>query len=384
MLNFVDSRPRWVRLTFILGVWTIMASCFAAGLYVAYSSGKQAVAWNRVVVLDLTYWYLVAALAPAVLWLSRRFPLDRQHWPRNAAIHMLLGGLFSVAHSGVYLTISIFLLSTGDDNAGLSPMDLVRLVFSLNLAFRFLTYSLIVTISHAFDYHQRYREGELKTAQLEASLALAQLQALKTQLHPHFLFNTLNSISALVHRDPESADKMIAKLGHLLRLTLEFSSTHTVTLRQELEFLGYYLDIQKVRFRERLQVQHQIEPDSLDAVVPHLILQPIVENAIGHGIEPYDSVGKINIRAKRRDGRLTVQVEDNGPGLLVCGIPGNKVMKDFIVTTGNGIGLANTQNRLMHLYGKSHKFDLCNAPRGGFLVSIEIPFCRAPLVGNNS
>jgi len=224
----------------------------------------------------------------------------------------------------------------------------------------------ILLISYAFDYQRRYREGEVRATRLEAQLAQAQLQALKMQLHPHFLFNTLHSISALVHKNPDAADKMIARLGDFLRMTLENSGAHEVSLQEELEFLKCYLEIERIRFAERLTVQLDIEPETLDARLPNLILQPIVENAIRHGISPRTIPGRIEIEARRLNGFLQVQVTDNGPGISSNSNTGTIVRE--------GVGLANTQARLKQLYGENHRLDLSNAATGGLTVLLEIPF----------
>lgn len=188
------------------------------------------------------------------------------------------------------------------------------------------------------------------------------------QLQPHFLFNTLHSVSALIHKDPVSADRMIARLGDFLRLTLENAGTQEVSLQEELEFLKCYLEIERVRFRERLTVQMNIEPQTLNARLPNLILQPIVENAIKHGIAPRTKPGRIEIEARRFNGILHVQITDNGPGLPANGGSG-RIVK-------GGVGLANTEARLQQLYGSDHRLDLANTSKGGLTVILEIPFKR--------
>jgi two-component system LytT family sensor kinase len=227
-------------------------------------------------------------------------------------------------------------------------------------------YMLIALISYAFGYYRRYRESQLKTLQLEAQLSHAQLQALKMQLHPHFLFNTLHSISALLNKDPESARKMITRLGDFLRLTLENSGSQEVTLEQEITFLRCYLEIERIRFQDRLVTRLDVSEQTLDAKVPNLILQPIVENAIRHGIAPRSSPGLIEIEAKRRNSTLRIQVRDNGPGL-----PNHRTSENMFK---KGLGLANTEKRLEQLYGAAHRFDLNDHPEGGLVVTLEIPF----------
>jgi len=217
-------------------------------------------------------------------------------------------------------------------------------------------------VAHALHYYRGLREGEARAGQLSAQLAQAQLQALKMQIHPHFLFNTLNSIAALLHKDVEAADKMIARLGDFLRLTLRRSDIQTVDLGQELEFLNCYLDIEHIRFQDRLTVDIQVEPDALDVMVPNLILQPIVENAVRHGIARQTVPGRITIRALKKNNRLIVQVEDNGPGLKI------KENAD-----SSGIGLNNTRARLQQFYGADFDFNIVNAKTSGVIVTLEIP-----------
>ncbi|HEV2129507.1 MAG TPA: histidine kinase, partial [Longimicrobiaceae bacterium] len=203
----------------------------------------------------------------------------------------------------------------------------------------------------------------------EGQLTRAQLDVLKMQLHPHFLFNTLNAISALMHRDVPAADRMLARLGDLLRLSLEKAGTQEVTLRDELEFLEPYLEIEQTRFGDRLKVEWTIDSEALDAMVPHLILQPLVENSIRHGIAPRAAPGRIEISAQRSNGSLQLEVRDNGRGLN---------QGDQMRSTG--VGLSNTRARLAQLYDGSHSFEVGGAPEGGVVVAMEIPFRPAPNV----
>ncbi|HMX29381.1 MAG TPA: histidine kinase, partial [Blastocatellia bacterium] len=210
--------------------------------------------------------------------------------------------------------------------------------------------------------------GKLRASQLEAQLAQAQLQALKMQLHPHFLFNTLNSISALQMTDVEAANRMTARLGDFLRMTLDNVGAQEVTLRQEMEFLRCYLEIERIRFQDRMKLTMEIEPDSLDARVPNLILQPLLENSIKYSLLLRAGEGHIQIRARQINGFLRVQVEDDGIGLQMPP-NGNQV-------TRGGVGLANTKARLRQLYGDAHNFLLDHSPSGGVLVTMEIPITR--------
>jgi LytS/YehU family sensor histidine kinase len=223
-------------------------------------------------------------------------------------------------------------------------------------------YWIIVSVVQALTYYRRSQERERTAVELEARLAQARLQALRMQLHPHFLFNTLNAISTLVHKDPKAADEMIGNLSELLRVALDTSDQEQVTLRQELDFLNRYLEIQQVRFGERLRVTRQIDAAALDAHVPALILQPLVENAIRHGIEPVAAPGSIAIVAQREGQMLHLTVRDSGAGAANA--------KEH----QPGIGLTNTRARIQELYGTEARLLLNTASEGGWSVNLEIPF----------
>ncbi|HEX8335221.1 MAG TPA: histidine kinase, partial [Pyrinomonadaceae bacterium] len=280
---------------------------------------------------------------------------ERQTWKRAAPVHLLAGTLISAVWAAFHVVIDSYF--SGGNLAHYKWGNLPRLVFA-NLDHRLLVYWIIVVISHAADYYQRYREGELRASQ-------AQLQALKMQLHPHFLFNALHSVSALIHADPDAADKMIARLGDFLRLTLDSAAAQEVTLKQELEFLNCYLDIERTRFRDRLTTHIDADPQVLDCVVPNLILQPIVENAIRHGVSQRAAHGHVEVRAERAGDRLRLEVRDNGRGLP----EGAEACR----AKQGGVGLANTRARLQQLYGGDFRFELRNAPAGGVVVTLEIP-----------
>jgi sensor histidine kinase YesM len=232
-----------------------------------------------------------------------------------------------------------------------------------------LIYAATLGTSYAVSFYERYREREVRATQLEAQLAQAQLQALKMQLHPHFLFNTLNGIAGLV-RDSrnKAAVDMLVGLSDLLRYTLENAGKQEVPLREELDFLELYLDIQKMRFPDRLQVEMHVASDTLDALVPNLILQPLVENAIRHGVSLRATAGMIGINAERVDGVLQITVHDDGPGLRPVASS---------QSAGDGIGLSNTRARLAQLYGAAHRFTTENRVGGGFEAALAIPFKRA-------
>jgi LytS/YehU family sensor histidine kinase len=214
-------------------------------------------------------------------------------------------------------------------------------------------------VRHAIEYYRRYQNRELKASQLEARLAQAQLEVLKMQLQPHFLFNTLHAISALMYRDVESADRMITRLSDFLRLAIESSGVQEVPLKREMEFLDKYLEIEQVRFGERLDVRRWIDAAALDLLVPNLVLQPLVENAVRHGIAPRAEGGRIEVIARVAAGLLTVEVLDDGPG------PSGEISE--------GVGLSNTRARLEQLYGAAARLELGAGPHGGFLARLTIP-----------
>jgi two-component system LytT family sensor kinase len=353
---------RWVRVALVVGIWTLFGLFLVSQTGLAFQRGDRPVNWYRILSAEMAFAYSWAALTPLVLWLARRFPLERDRWPRSLAAHVFASLLIGLA-TRAFRDLMFFYLTAEPE----SRMPFVKLFLNVYLFFDYgsMIYWLILLVCYALNYYRRYREGEIKTTRLEAQLAQAELQALKMQLNPHFLFNTLHSISALVHKDADAADKMIARLGDFLRLTLDSAGAQEVSLQQELEFLKCYLDIERIRFKDRLTVQMSIQPQALGARLPNLILQPIVENAIRHGIAPRTSQGHIHIEARRYDGILHVQVTDNGPGLPSNGNTGS-IFK--------GVGLSNTKARLQQLYGADHRLDLSNTSRGGLSVILEIPF----------
>jgi LytS/YehU family sensor histidine kinase len=225
-----------------------------------------------------------------------------------------------------------------------------------------LFYWAMIGVSHAVDYYGKYRDGQLRAAQLESGLTRARLQLLKTQLQPHFLFNTLNAISALVHVDVEAADRTLARLGDLLRLALEDFAVQEAPLARELEIARSYLEIEQARLGPRLRIEWDIAPDTCDALVPTFLLQPLIENAIHHGIAPRIGPGCVAIRARRLGNELHLGVRDDGLGLSSS------------AKKGAGVGLANTRARLLHLYGPAQRLEISSLPLSGCAAKIVLPF----------
>jgi LytS/YehU family sensor histidine kinase len=313
----------------------------------------------------LTAWlicaYIWLALTPLVLYLARRFPLERGRWLGNSLTHLASSAVFAALQLGVYVLIASWV---GLEIGKLPFLEAFRNQFISEFHFDVLTYWAIIGLSHAADYYRKARERELRASQLETRLAQAQLDALRMQLHPHFLFNTLNSISVLMAEDVKAARRMLIRLSDLLRASLENEGAHEVSLKEELEFLKNYLEIEQTRFQDRLTVRLDVDPAALAARVPNLILQPLVENAIRHGVAPRASAGLVEIRARRQNGMVQLQVRDNGAGLASASPE----------QLSDGIGLSNTRARLEQLYGASHQFEMTNADGGGFVVTLSIPF----------
>ncbi|MDH4064814.1 MAG: histidine kinase, partial [Acidobacteriota bacterium] len=266
----VDVQVRIRPLT-LVGVATALTffSAFQAYYFVSTFTDRPA-PFPLLLVLNLAYWFSWAALAPGILWLSRRYPLDAQHWRWSLPVHAV--GVFAATtlHIGLVVASRIVTYRAIGEPAG-SWQEEARRMFFLNFDWEMMTYWAIVGVSHALSYHQEARARALSAGQLETRLVEAQLQSLQRQLQPHFLFNTLNTISALMHRDLEAADAMLARLGDLLRISLQMVGVQEIPLKEELDFLAKYLEIEQTRFRDRLTVVVDVQPETLDALVPNLI-----------------------------------------------------------------------------------------------------------------
>ncbi|HEX8180843.1 MAG TPA: histidine kinase [Pyrinomonadaceae bacterium] len=355
---------RWLSWLSIFGCFTLVGLMFAGQWYVGYTANGYPVTWLQVSTWALTEWWLWALLSPCILWCAARFYIDRQNRRRTIPIHVALGLGFSFIHIILHAAAEQWTTWAWAPDEQMSFTSSLYHLSTKKFHINLLTYFVIVGVSHAVEYYRRYQERATLAAQLEAQLSRAQLHALKMQLHPHFLFNTLNTISALIHRDPRAADRMVARLGDLLRLTLDNHGVEEVPLKEELEFLEKYLEIEQTRFHDRLSVRMEIDPESLDARLPNLLLQPLVENAIRHGISARPGAGHIEIYARRSDGVLLLAVRDDGTGLPA----------DWQTCGQIGVGLTNTRARLAQHYGASHSFTLANVPGGGLEVAIVIPF----------
>ena len=314
---------------------------------------------------EFTGVYSVAVLFLFVVPFTRRFRIDHRTWHTTIPIHLIAALVFSLIHTSVMALSREVIFRV----AGLGAYDygIMPVRYLMEMANDIFLYSVGITLIHLWDHYRESRERELKTAQLEAQLARAQLQALQGQVHPHFLFNALNTISSVIYEDVEAADTMISRLSEFLRHTLNASRSEEVTLDDELRFLNLYLDIMRPRFEDRLDVEFHVEKGIGEALVPNLILQPLVENSIRHAANPVTGEVHITIAAARDNGTLRLDVKDNGPGL-----------DRTPASRENGLGLANTTNRLEKLYGTSQTVSMRNADDGGLQISVLLPFHTAP------
>ena len=329
------------------------------------SEGMEHAAW-RVFSWGTLTWLAWAPLTPVIVWFARRYSLLDGALKRNLLVHLPVFLAMSVLHTAAATAIALSIDpfdSLGESPKAFWPRFLSRVPGSF--ASNLLIYGGVIGICYAFDYYRKYREREILATRLEAQLAQAQVDALRMQLHPHFLFNTLNSIAGLVRDNKnQAAVSMLVGLSDLLRHTLEHSSRQEVELREELNFIKLYLSIQKVRFSDRLRTEFDIDPATATALVPNLILQPLTENALRHGIAHSAEPGVIGISSTVHNGHLRLMVYDNGAGL-----------RDGWQLKGSaGIGLANTAARLQQLYDDNHQFDIRNRDSGGVEVMIFMPF----------
>ena len=356
-----------IRLRLIFGTATLLGffSAFQAFYYVTTfdASARTPPTFLQLLSLNLNYWYSWALLTPAILGLARRFPFERAAWKRSVPVHVV--GVFAgtLAHVSLVMVGRLGIDAAWGHTPRMSWLAEFEQMFFLNFDWEMMTYWTIVGLSHALRYHYEAQDRALAASKLETRLIEAQLQTLQRQLQPHFLFNTLNTISALMHRDVEAADTMLAQLGDLLRLSFETVDVQEVSLAQELDFLRKYVAIEQVRFQERLRVTFEVAPEAEECLVPNLLLQPLVENAIRHGIGPRVEPGHVMVRAARGGVTLELEVRDDGVGMPEAGLADLR----------HGVGLSNTRARLAHLYRGRHQFTVSRPPGGGLSVAIVIP-----------
>src|SRR3954470_23658489 len=355
------SAPRRVSMFLLFAIATAFGvSSTLQAYWLQIASGEKAPDMvGHLLVLNFVYWYVPAALAPAIISLGTRYQFDRSRWQLPVLVHLAGALTYSVVHTAAILATRWILMPAPSRGWWHS----VQIEYLTQLDWMFMTYLFLLGLAHALAYRRESEMFALDSAHLETRLVEAQLQSLQRQLHPHFLFNTLNTISGLMRTDVNGADRMMDRLGDLLRMTLHSSGIQEVPLNEELEMLQTYLDIEQTRFGKRLSVTLQIEAETLSAQVPNLFLQPLVENAIRHGIAPHTRPGRITVEASRQGAQLRLRVRDSGDGLP----------DDRLTLLNQGVGLANTRARLKHLYQANHDFVFSNVD-GGFCVTVTIPF----------
>ena len=355
-----------------LSAWTVVGLFFYTQSLTQKLLSHNPTSWWRYLASWLSGVYICALATPVIFRLSRRYPIERGNWPRRAALHFLFNAIIAVSELAVQGAIIVaFRLFPSAHSFGGTFTSLLGTAFHQN----FMSCWIILGVEHTLRYYRGYQERqqhalrlELQASELKTQLVRAQLSALNMQLQPHFLFNALNAVMVLVRqRKAAEAEEMLGRLSDLLRCVLDGSDTQEIPLRQELEYLEQYLAIERVRFQDRLRIEVRADPSVLDANVPYMGLQPIVENAIRHGIGGRSSAGMIRITVDRSGDAVRIQVQDDGPGLAAAGVQ------------QDGIGLTNTRERLRQLYGEAGVITLENSERGGAIATLTLPYRPASI-----
>jgi signal transduction histidine kinase len=364
--------PRRIwRLVQLVIAATVLGVAAAAWLHIIASLEGEPPPFLRTVAFVMPFWYLWALYAPLVVWLSARYPIERRRVVSRCSIHLAIAVMMSLVHTGVRFGLQPGIREgTRLDRVGMASWDPLFALAALELPVHVFIYGAILGGTHIFQYYRRLRERQLAATRLSAQLADARMQALRMQLNPHFLFNALNSVAMLVRgARQEAAVDTLEGLSDLLRYVLDSSTDQEVKLKRELEFIERYLTIEQVRFQDRLQVRIDVDSDTLDAMVPTLVLQPIVENAIRHGIASRVAATTVTVAAREDQGALRLRVSDDGPGF--SGTAGAR--------RGTGVGISNTRRRLTQLYGDRASIDVEDTSPSGATVTITLPFHTVPL-----
>lgn len=347
----------------ILGLWAFVGLVLSTEVYFNLRVSKPEVGFWDVAVTQYMRALLWALLAPLVLWLGQAVPLRSGRYFGGVLFHSVVSLTLMAAYYLVRTWV-LLLMEEGQLEGFWAVAN--RSFFGRNLIDA-AYYWAVLGAGYSLDLYRRFKNEEVKAAQLESRLIETELKALKQQLQPHFLFNTMNTIAVLVREGRnDDAVTLLARLSALLRMSLEHGRIQEVTLRQELEFIERYVEIQKVRFADRLTVRTQIEPAALEALIPNLLLQPLVENAIIHGIAPRVAPGTVDVISRVENGRVWLEVRDDG-----CGFTPDTSSRR---TDGKSIGLANTRERLAKRYGAESEFTLRSAPGKGTSVLIAFPY----------
>lgn len=338
------------QLAVAFAAWTAVGLVSIPAAAGAIAQGGGEVPWQRLVAFTLASLWLWALYSPAIVGAAERWPLVGRTRRLSHLAHHLAFALLLTA-----LEAALFALAPA---GAAGPRSFPSRFLSM-LVIDLISYGAVAAVGSAALLLRQLREEEARSSRLAAQLATSQLSALRAQLHPHFFFNTLNAIAELIHRDPDAADRMVARLGAFLRRSLDVSDAQEVSLEEELEALDAYLDVVRLRFGDRLSVSVEVDPAVLPAAVPPLVLQPLVENALKHGLEPLERPGRLEIAARRGGAGLVLEVRDDGVGLP------ERVRE--------GIGVRNTRDRLRQLYGTEGTLALERRPGGGAVARVSLP-----------
>jgi two-component system, LytTR family, sensor kinase len=360
----VLRRIAWKQLLLPLGLWSLLVLFFSTRTEVRGEPFVwMPITWGEALAISLAQWSAWGALALVIIWIDRRLPIERDALFRRFLFHVPLSLVFTVAYA--YLNYGNLTLLDAPRDASLLAGGVLATSWRMIHRNGTFFYWVIVGTYIAVDYQNHLKNRLVRTAELERLLSEARLNVLRTQLQPHFLFNALNAISAHVESEPRTARLMLERLGDLLRLSLDHIDHHEIGLDQELAFVERYLQLQAMRFEDRLHVSMNLAPEVQDALVPPFILQPLVENAIQHGTAARSANGTIAVEAWRDNGRVRLVVRDNGPGLPT----------EWSMDRNQGIGIANTRERLRHLYGEQNQsLKISQEPGGGVRVDLSLPF----------
>ena len=359
--ELVPSRPPWsVILGFWVAIWIVLAALRIA--YIFWLDPEAYSASRLYGLADYAIQYVLwALLTPAIFWLSGRLPVTRQNWRRRVPLHFGIGLVVVAPIMLIMLLLHNQYAHPSGERHPWTVAEIAELMVDYGYQNSLVFYTGILTAGFAFHYARDFQRQQIATAQMQAQLVQSRMQALRMQLHPHFLYNTLNTVSTLTERDPRAARRVLARLSGLLRRALESTDEQETTLREEMRFTEDYLEIVRARFSDRLRIELSIDPVLEDALVPNLVFQPILENAVEHGIARSLGEGLIRVEAERDHDRLRLRVSDNGPGLRGC-------------KPQEGVGLRNTRARVEALYGRAGELVLREPSGGGTIVEITLPY----------
>jgi two-component system LytT family sensor kinase len=354
------ARRTWVLPLAVFGIFTAFGLSKFAHFWLDDLAREHHGTLLRRLIEELTGGYAAGVVFLLLTWIVPRYPLERGNWARRLPAYLGLILLLGICHTTLmWLSRELLFPLVG---LGRYDYGLMWYRYPMEFATQAPDITIFVALVHSWRWYQRTREREVQAARLEQELGRARLERLEAQLQPHFLFNTLNVISSLMYHDPARADRMLGRLSDLLRLTFQRSPEPEVALAEELEWLGWYLQIMQLRFGDRLTLRQDIAPDTLGLAVPRLLLQPLVENALKHGAARRAGPATVLISARQTGDRLLLSVEDDGPGV-----------DDPATAIGSGVGLSNTAERLRTLYGNTGALTLTNRPEGGLVVVVQVP-----------